>query len=165
MRLLVTSSFAVVGSFVFSGCGAAQDLDSVGSSQVALSNLTVKQADTASFTSGVATNDPPSRDQPAACSNLGVKCVSFDLNIQLPNNSWPRAGGVQVAIRWATDDNALDLYVFKDGVEVGRAEGFLAAISESLLLRSAVNGTYRVYVALDAANSLEPSVPFDAEAR
>jgi hypothetical protein len=59
----------------------------------------------------------------------------------------------------------LNLYVFRNGNEVGRAEGFLAAFSESLLIRNAENGRYTVWVALDAVNSLEPSVPFDATAR
>jgi hypothetical protein len=127
--------------------------------------ITVINATTAVFTAGTATNAHSNNSQPAVCAALGVRCVQFTLKIDLPSNVWNNPGGVQVAIRWATDDNALDLYVYKGGVQVGKAEGFLAAISESLLLRSAANGTYQVFVALDAANSLNPSVPFEAEAR
>jgi Lysyl oxidase len=160
-------SATVVSSLALVGCGGAYDgPEALGSSESALSSgLTVKNSEKASFTSGTATNAPPTPGQPDVCGALGVTCVQFDLKIDLPRNVWHKAGGVQVAARWATDDNALDLYVYKDGLQVGKAEGFLAAISESLLLRSAENGTYQVYVALDAANSLDPSVPFEAEAR
>ncbi len=165
MRPRITSSTLLGFSFGLVACGAGRDRDLIGSSELALSDLTVSSLDNASFTSGVATNDPPSGGQPDVCSNLGVRCAQFNLNVSLTSNVWHKPGGVQVAIRWATDDNALDLYVYKNGMQVAKAEGFLAAISESLLLRNAANGTYQVYVALDAANSLDPSVPFDAEAR
>src|SRR5258705_8006807 len=150
------------------GCGGANDSDPLASSEAALSSchgLVVDSPNKASFTSGVATNAPPTPGQPDVCAALGVTCVKFDLKIDLPRNVWHKPGGVQVAIRWETDDNALDLYVYRNGAQVAKAEGFIAAISEGLLLRSAENGTYQVYVALDAANSLEPSVPFDAVAR
>jgi hypothetical protein len=154
------------------GCGAApepgSDSESLGSSADELSScgkLVVDNTEEASFATGTATNEPPVAGQPDVCSALGVKCVELKLKIDLPRGVWRKPGGVQVAIRWPTDDNALDLYVFRNGVEVGRAEGFLAAFSESLLLRNAENGTYQVFVALDAADSLDPSVPFDALAR
>jgi len=165
MRSWITLSIVFVSSSGLVGCGTGRAGDLVGSSQSELSNLTLQDVDSARITSGVATNAPPNGSQPDVCSNLGVTCAQFNLTINLKQTVWQKPGGVQVAARWATDDNALDLYVYKNGVQVGKAEGFLAAISESLLLRSAANGTYQVYVALDAANSLDPSVPFEAEAR
>jgi hypothetical protein len=165
MRSRIIVSVALASSYGLVGCGGGRNGDLVESSASPLSNLTLQDVDTARFTSGIATNAPPNGNQPDVCTNLGVTCAQFDLTINLQQNVWHKPGGVQVAARWATDDNALDLYVYKNGVQVGKAEGFLAAISESLLLRSAANGTYQVYVALDAANSLDPSVPFEAEAR
>jgi hypothetical protein len=157
---------ALGSSLALGGCGGAYSVDPIGSSEEALcAALSVTNTEKASFTSGTATNAPPIAGQPDVCAALGVRCVEFDLKIDLPRNVWHKPGGVQVAIRWATDDDALDLYVYRNGVQVGKAEGFLAAISESLLLRSAENGTYRVFVALDAANSLDTSVPFEAVAR
>src|SRR5260370_702879 len=112
----MTRSSALLCSCGLLACGAARDADSIESSESALSNITVKEADDPSFTSGVATNDSPNGAQPDVCSNLGVKCAQFDLNVQLPSIVWRKTGGVQVAIRWATDDDALDLYVYKGGV-------------------------------------------------
>jgi hypothetical protein len=129
------------------------------------SGLNVASTTRADFLSALATNSPPTGNQPGVCASLGVRCAQFGLRIDLRARAWSRPGGVQVAIRWPTDDNALDLYVYKRGAQVAKAEGFLAAMSESLLLRNAANGMYTVYVALDAANSLDASVPFDALAR
>jgi hypothetical protein len=133
--------------------------------------LTVQNKEQAVFLSGIATNAPPNGHQPDACSNLNVTCAQFELTIDLPANVWEHAGGVQVAIRWATDDNALDLFVYRHDtqsgmdIQVGNSSGILAGISDSLLLRSAANDTYTVYVALDPSNSLDPAAPFEAEAR
>jgi hypothetical protein len=124
----------------------------------------VRTPDKASFASGVATNDPPIPGQPDVCGALGVACVKIDLRIDLPRNVWHKPGGVQVAIRWATED-AIDLYVYRNGVQLAKSEGIVAVTSEGVLLRSAENGTYQVYVALDPVNSFAPSVPFDAVAR
>jgi hypothetical protein len=155
------------------GCGAAaNESEPLGSTESALcSGLSVTNTEKASFTSGTATNAPPVAGQPDVCAALGVKCVEFDLKVDLPKNVWHKPGGVQVAIRWATDDNALDLYVYRhdtqtgQDVQVGNSSGILASISGGLLLRSAANDTYKVFVALDPQNSLDASAAFDAEAR
>src|SRR5262245_8679664 len=86
----VAYALAAAGSCVFLACGVAHDPDSVGVSQGALSNLTVKQLEEPSFTSGVATNDPPIAGQPSVCSDLGVKCAAFDLSIELASNVWSK---------------------------------------------------------------------------
>jgi hypothetical protein len=129
------------------------------------SGLVVRTPEKASFASGVATNDPPTPGQPDVCAALGVTCVKIDLKIDLPRNVWHKPGGVQVAIRWATEDNALDLYVYRNGVQLAKSEGIVAAISEGVLLRNAENGNYQVYVAHDPVNSFEPSAAFEAVAR
>src|SRR5437868_5246014 len=163
MRTQFQLSAFFVASLSLVGCGGAYEPDPLGSTESALcAGLTVTNSEKASFTSGTATNAPPVAGQPDVCTTaLGVRCVQFDLRIDLPKNVWHKPGGVQVATRWATDDNALDLYVYKDGVQVGKGEAFLAVISQSILLRNAENGTYQIYVALDAADSLDTSVPFE----
>jgi hypothetical protein len=174
MRFYLPVSTCFVACLALVGCGGANDSDPLGSSGSALSNcsgLTVKNTETADFSSGTATNAPPVAGQPDVCATLGVQCVKFDLKIDLPKNVWHKPGGVQVAIRWPNDDNALDLYVYRhdqqsgEDVQVGNSTGILASISGGLLLRSAQNDTYQVYVALDPANSLDTSVAFDIEAR
>jgi len=165
-------SATVVSSLALVGCGGGYSPDALGSSESALrSGLIVRNTELASFTSGTATNAPPTPGQPDVCGALGVTCAVFDLKIDLPRNVWHKPGGVQVAIRWETDDNALDLYVYRhdsqsgEDVQVGNSTGILASISGSLLLRNAANDTYKVYVALDPINSLDASAAFEAEAR
>jgi hypothetical protein len=168
-RFLGLTVLVSLGGFV--GCGSTGDRDSTGVSRSALANLVVDQTTEAKFTAGTVTNATPSPNQPDVCTALGVTCAEFDLRVALPQNVWNKPGGVQVAIRWPTDDNAVDLYVYRhdqqtgQDVQVGNSTGILAAISGSLLLRSAANDTYKVYVALDPVNSLDASVTFEAEAR
>ena len=171
MRILAMTGWMVCLALV--GSGRANESDPLGSSESALSScrLAVSDTDTASFSSGVATNAPPVAGQPDVCVALGVKCVEFDLKVDLPPNVWKKPGGVQVAIRWTTDDNALDLYVYRhdaqsgQDVQVGNSTGILASISGGLLLRSAKSDTYKVFVALDPVDSLDASAVFDIEAR
>jgi len=143
----------------------------VSSCLAATGALTVSDKEKAAFLTGIATDAPPNGQQPDACSNLNVTCAQFELTVDLPQNFWEHPGGVQVAIRWATDDNALDLFVYRHDtqsgmdIQVGNSSGILAGISDSLLLRSAANDTYTVYVALDPSNSLDPAAAFEAEAR
>lgn len=163
------------------GCGGSADPSPVGTTSTSQAlcghghhhhhrhGLTLRHKHRATFWSGTATSDPADSTQPDVCAaNL---CAEFTLHVDLPHNVWHHPGGVQVAIRWPTDDNALNLYVYKHDpntgtdVQVGAAEGFLAAASEGLLLRNAENGDYKVYVALDTADSLDASVDFDALAR
>src|SRR5215831_12659444 len=133
--------------------------------------LVLRDRENAIFWLGRTTTAPPSGQQPDACTRLDVTCAEFDLTIDLPPNTWEHPGGVQVAIRWSTDDNALDLFVYQHNaqsgadVQVGNSSGILAGISDSLLLRSAANDTYKVYVALDPSNSSDASTSFQAEAR
>jgi len=156
---------------VLTCCGGEDATQRLGSVQGALSSsgLLMRQPRRPVFWSGTATNAPPIATQPGACA--ASRCAAFELTIDLPPDTFAgRRGGVQVAIRWPTDDNALDLYVYAhDGtsqsdVQVGLSTGILAGTADSLLLPSPMNGRYQIYVALDAANSLDASVDFDAEA-
>src|SRR4051794_38207184 len=120
------TDFCTCAAMVMSLSLTAFAVDSGGA---AYGGLAVTRTDRAAFLTGTATDAPPSGGQPAVCSALGVRCARFDLRITLPRGVWRRPGGVQVAIRWPSDDNALDLYVYRRGSQVGKAEGFLAAMS------------------------------------
>src|SRR5262249_35846832 len=110
-----------LASLAAAACGGTSDFEPVGVAPAYLDGqLAVTNPTEPSFAIGTATNAPPSGGQPDVCTNLGVKCVKLTLNIQLPAGAWSKPGGVQVAIRWATDDDALDLYVYKDGTQVAK---------------------------------------------
>jgi len=172
----VCLTFALVGSAVtLNACGAGSDSVSE-SSDIATqelcddNRLSVKNAEQADFASSFVSNAPPSSAQPPeACGT--VKCVAFDLDIDLPRQTWRKPGGVQVAIRWPDDTNILNLFVYKGtgqqqgDVQVGSQLGILAASAGSVLLRNATNGHYTVYVALDPAGSVDARVPFDVTTR
>lgn len=170
------ASLTLLTPLILAVCSAAGHSGPPGAGSVASAlssgdGLVLRDRENAIFWSGTATTEPPNGQQPTACSDLGVTCAEFDLTIELPNHTWEHSGGVQVAIRWATDDNALDLFAYQHDaqtgadVQVGNSSGILAGISDSLLLRSAANGTYKVYVALDPSNSSDASASFEAEAR
>jgi hypothetical protein len=77
-------------------------------------------------------------------------CGRFDLRVDLPHNVWKnRGGGVEVSLRWTAPfgDN-LRLYVYRGDELVGKSDGVIAT-AQSVLLRSAPNGEYRVYAAFD----------------
>jgi Lysyl oxidase len=82
---------------------------------------------------------------PDAC---GVSdCDEFRLEVALPADVWSRPGGVQIGIRWADEQQDLDLFVYgPDGKLAAKSDGFFASTAESVLIRSARNGTYRVVV-------------------
>jgi hypothetical protein len=173
MRSSIFPYVALAFSLPWIGCGGGHRPDVSGSLGSALSSgtLTVRDTSNASFAAGTATHALPSGEQPDVCTALGVTCVQFDLEIEIPLHAWRSPGGVQIAIRWPNFDNALNLYVYRQDVQtgadvqVGSSTGILGGSAGSLLLRCAANGTYRVYVALDPANSVDSSVPFDVEAR
>lgn len=72
---------------------------------------------------------------------------TFELTIALPAGYWAaNDGGVEVAIRWESEYNVLDLYVIDEsGTTVASATGFPTS-AESLILREPANGSYRVVV-------------------
>ena len=75
-----------------------------------------------------------------------VHCDRLELNVSLPPGIWSRPGGVQVAIRWdGATEGALSLFVYRDGVRVAKSTA-LVGIAQSVILPSAANGTYQVFV-------------------
>jgi hypothetical protein len=82
---------------------------------------------------------------PAACTEM--TCDEFELTVALPSTVWVAPGGVQIGIRWPDEAQDLDLYVYDEaGTLVAQSDGFFASTAESVLLRLAENGTYRVVV-------------------
>jgi hypothetical protein len=82
---------------------------------------------------------------PEAC---GVSdCDEFRLTVSLPADVWSQPGGVQVGIRWTDEEQDLDLFVYgPDGALAAKSDGFFASTAESVILKSATNGDYRVVV-------------------
>ncbi|HEY3253658.1 MAG TPA: lysyl oxidase family protein [Polyangiaceae bacterium] len=169
-------TFALLSSaaVAVTACGAGSDYGTESGTSIAQEalcsgKLVVRQPDEAEFSSGVATAAPASSAQPDVCGS--VKCVAFELDIDLPRQVWKKPGGVQVAIRWPDDTNILNLFVYQGtglqqgDVQVGSQLGVLAASAGSVLLRSAQNGRYTIYVALDPAGSVDPQVHFDVTSR
>jgi hypothetical protein len=90
---------------------------------------------------GVDTGGPP---------ECAPGCDRYDLKVDLPGGTWNRPGGLQVEIRWesrAPGDN-LRLYVYRGGTLLAKSDGIIA-VAQGVLIPSAANGTYRVYVAYD----------------
>jgi Lysyl oxidase len=95
------------------------------------------------WTGSVSSNGPTTPGIPE-CQT--VNCDHLQLKVMLPSGIWKRPGGVQVAIRWdIATEGALGLYVYRDGQRVAKSAAGVG-IAQSLLLRSARNGTYDVYV-------------------
>jgi hypothetical protein len=90
-------------------------------------------------------------------------CQRFDLQVDLPDDVWAgKAGGVQVAIRWAgrTLADNLKLYVYRGGSLVAKSEGIIST-AQSLLIPSAANGLYQIYAVFDPDAALSDSIAYD----
>ncbi|MGH2658619.1 MAG: lysyl oxidase family protein [Actinomycetota bacterium] len=108
---------------------------------------------------------PPSGEVPEC---QAVSCDRFDLTLDLPNGVWDhKPGGLQVAIRWtaavdpndaALTDNLL-LYVYRDGTLVAASAGIIST-AQSMLIPSASDGLYSIYVAFDPT-SPSPVVEYE----
>jgi hypothetical protein len=88
-------------------------------------------------------------------------CSRFDVAVALPPDTWTKAGGVQVAIRWTSrtlGDN-LKLYVYRAGVLIARSDGIIST-AQSVLIREPGNGVLNVYVAYDP-DSPNSAIPYD----
>lgn len=88
---------------------------------------------------------PAAAPGPSAC--VPGWCDAFLLTVRVPYKTWlHRAGGLQVAIRWADEQQDLDLYVYgPHGVLVGYAHG-LHSTAEAVFVRHPMAGVYRVVV-------------------
>ncbi len=77
-----------------------------------------------------------------------VSCQRIKVQVKLPAKLWrQRPGGLQIAIRFITgtpDDN-LALVVYRDGARIAASTAQVGT-AQSVIIRSANNGIYDVYV-------------------
>jgi Lysyl oxidase len=98
----------------------------------------------AKFWDGVVRSDGPTTRRIPECRT--VNCDRMELRVMLPRDTWRRPGGLQVAIRWdVATEGALGLFVYRDGRLVAKSAA-IVGIAQSLLIPSATNGTYDVFV-------------------
>ncbi len=116
----------------------------------------------AKFWNGMVRSDgPPIRHIPEC---QAVHCDSLELKVSLPHDTWNRPGGVQVAIRWAgATEGALGLFIYRGGALVTKSTA-LVGIAQSVILPSAANGSYQVYVSYGVtfgAVDPDPVIPYE----
>ncbi len=107
--------------------------------------LSVTSDGPAKFWTGTVRSNGPHIPNIAPCKN--VNCDKLELLVNLPPRIWSRPGGVQVAIRWdGATEGALGLYVYRDNKLVARSTAIVGT-AQSVIIPSAGNGSYQVYVA------------------
>jgi hypothetical protein len=75
-----------------------------------------------------------------------VHCDKIEVRVTLPPGTWTRPGGLQVAIRWDVATEAgLGLFVYRDNMLVAKSTAGVGT-AQSVLIPSAQNGAYYVYV-------------------
>jgi hypothetical protein len=93
-----------------------------------------------------------------------VHCDRAEVRVTLPAGTWNRPGGVQLAIRWSgASEGALGLFVYRDGVRVARSTAGVG-VAQSVILPSARNGAYQVYVSYGVtfgAVDPDPVIPYE----
>jgi hypothetical protein len=74
-------------------------------------------------------------------------CDHAKIKVKLPNQIWQlRPGGLEFSIRWQGGfTDILGLYVYRDTTRVAASEAGVG-LAQSVLVPSAMNGTYHVYV-------------------
>ena len=110
------------------------------------------------FWTGTVYRDGPRVPRIRECRT--VSCDHLLLKVKLPSDVWEqRPGSVQVAIRFinGTPDDNLALVVYRDDIRIAASTAQVGT-SQSVVIRSAKNGTYDVYV-VDAIafGNTEPS--------
>jgi hypothetical protein len=114
------------------------------------------------FEGSVGPEEAPSGGEPPECQ--AVACDHHRLKIDLPRGTFRnpnRPGGVQVAVRWASENDALNLFVYRRGELVASSTGIIAT-AQSALIPAPDNGVYDIWVAHDPEFSLEPAVAYEA---
>jgi Lysyl oxidase len=108
---------------------------------------------------GQVTRGQPASNEVPECS--ATACDEFRLRVDLPKNAWKhREGGVEVSIRWfGTFGDNLRLYVYRRGSLVAKSDGIIAS-AQSVLIPSAADGRYKVYVAFDP-DSISDQVAYE----
>jgi hypothetical protein len=124
---------------------AAAGLTTGSAASASRAGLRVSDAGPARLWTGTVRSDGSANPRVPECAT--VHCDRLRLTVALPPDTWRRPGGLQVAIRWAgATEGALGLFVYKgDRLVASSSAG--VGIAQSLLIPSAANGTYQVYVA------------------
>jgi Lysyl oxidase len=116
----------------------------------------------AEFWTGTVRDDGPTIRRIPECRM--VHCDRLELKVMLPQGTWDRPGGVQVAIRWdVASEGSLGLFVYRDGKLVAKSAA-IVGIAQSLLIPSAKNGTYEVFVSYGVtfgAVDPDPVIPYE----
>jgi hypothetical protein len=97
------------------------------------------------WTGTVFSNGPRIRDVPE-CRNFS--CNHVLLKVSLPADLWQRRpGGLQIAIRFinGTPDDNLGLVVYRNDVRIAASTATVGT-AQSVVIPSAVNGNYQVYI-------------------
>lgn len=111
------------------------------------------------WSGAVSAGGGPTTDVPECAAG----CERFDLLVDLPPGVWQqRAGGVQVAIRWAgrTLADNLKLYVYRDGALVAKSDGIIST-AQAVLIPSPENGLFQIYAAFDPDGALSDTIAYD----
>jgi hypothetical protein len=153
MRLLPAALVATLAALTLTAAPAASS-DRHG--------VRVSDAGPARFWSGTVRSDGPTTPRIPECAT--VHCDRLTLTVALPPGTWRRPGGVQVAIRWAgATEGALGLFVYRGHRRVAASNAGVG-IAQSLLIPSAANGIYQVYVAYGTtfgAVDPDPVIPYE----
>lgn len=94
---------------------------------------------------GTVRSDGPGTPGVAECAM--VHCDRIVVRVRLAPGTWQRPGGLQVAIRWdGATEAGLGLFVYRDDRLVARSTAGVGT-AQSVVIPSARNGSYTVYVA------------------
>jgi Lysyl oxidase len=94
---------------------------------------------------------------------------TFRLSISLPAGTWSERGGVQIGVNWPyranepDDTQDLDLYVYDSANRLVAESEDVDEDTESVLLRSVANGSYRVVVRAYESRGYEYSARAEVE--
>jgi hypothetical protein len=175
---IVTTAFGVAG------CGADQASSDDAALGVARQELSAgsgilkNKVQPVMWSGRVGPEDAPTGGEPPECNS--VPCDHFRLRVDLPTNTFAdanRPGGLQVALRWfgnpgphtlppgvpgcCGEFDALNLWVYKDGVLRASSAGIIA-VSQSAFLAAPENGWYDVWIASDPSYNVNPFVDYEA---
>jgi hypothetical protein len=141
-----------------SGMAAPQAAQAAGPAKVVVDN-----DGPAKVWSGTVRNDGPGTPGVPECQ--AIHCDKIEVKVNLASKTWlRRPGGLQVAIRWDVATEAgLGLFVYQDGNLVAKSTAGVGT-AQSVLIPSARNGSYFVYVAYGVtfgAVDPDPVVSYD----
>jgi len=87
---------------------------------------------------------PTSNADPEACTE--ETCDEFTFSVDLPRGYWKhRWGGVEVSVRWHSEQDDFELYVYRGDEQVGASTGSFSE-AEGVMLKRPRNGRYRAVI-------------------